>query len=178
MSENAGFQRVVVVGVTGAGKTTFARQLAGRLNCPHIEMDAIHWLPNWEERPVVEFREQLAVALSGDSWVVDGNYSKARDLVWSRADTVIWLDYPLVLILWRLLRRTIRRVITREELWNGNRESLRNHLSGNALLLWALRTYPRRRREYPVLFQQPQYTHLRVVRVFSPKAAQIWLDQI
>jgi adenylate kinase family enzyme len=174
----AELQRVVVVGVTGAGKTTFAHALAARLHCTHIEMDAMHWLPNWVERPVSDFRDQLATALSGDRWVVDGNYGKARDVVWRRADTVIWLDYPLLLIMWRLLHRTTKRIITHQELWNGNHESLRNHLSGDSLFLWALRSYSRISREYPPLFQQPEYAHLRVVRLTSPPAAQRWLDRV
>lgn len=178
MSENAGLQRVVVVGVTGAGKTTFARQLAARLNCPHVELDAIYWLPNWAESFDDEFGERVAAALYGDSWVVDGNYSKAREITWSRADTVIWLDYPLALILWRLLRRTVKRIVTREELWNGNRESLGKQLSRDSILIWALRTYSRRRREYPILFQQSEYAHLTVVRLASPRAAQRWLGQV
>jgi adenylate kinase family enzyme len=174
----ADFQRVVVVGVTGAGKTTFARALAARLNCPQNEMDAINLLPNWVERPVADFREQIALALAGDCWVVDGNYSKVRDIAWGWADTVIWLDYPLRLILWRLLRRTLTRIITREELWDSNYESLDKQFSRDSILVWALRTYPRYRRQYPLLFQQPEYAHLQVVRLKSPDAAQRWLDQV
>ncbi len=170
-------QRIVVVGVSGAGKTTFARQLALQLSYPHIEMDAIHWLPDWVEMPIDPFRDQIAAALSGDSWVVDGNYSKVRDIVWSRADTIIWLDYALPLILARLFRRTVRRVITREVLWSGNRETLQNQFRYDSIIVWALRSYFKQRRTYPLLFQQPQYAHVKFLRLNSPKAAQTWLDQ-
>lgn len=118
-------KRIVVVGTTGTGKTTMAQRLADRLRLPHVELDALHWGPNWTEAPREIFRARVTGALHGDAWVVDGNYGKVRDLVWSRADTVIWLDYPLWLILWRLASRTTRRVIARETLWNGNRETLR-----------------------------------------------------
>jgi adenylate kinase family enzyme len=174
----ADLQRVVVIGVTGAGKTTFARDLAFRLGYPHIEMDAIYWLPNWVERPVEDFREKISTALLGDQWTTDGNYSKVRDIVWGRADTVVWLDYPLWLILWRLLRRTLTRILRQEELWNGNRETFRNHMSRDSLFVWALKTYHRRRREYPLLFQQSEYAHLTIVRLHSPRSAQAWLDQV
>ena len=85
--------RVVVIGTSCAGKTRFARSLADVLSCPHVELDALHWLPNWVERPSVEFRALTAQALSQDCWVTDGNYGAVRDLVWSRATTVIWLNY-------------------------------------------------------------------------------------
>jgi adenylate kinase family enzyme len=170
-------QRIVVIGVSGSGKTTFAHQLALRLGYPHIEMDAVHWLPNWVEMPTERFRDQIKTLASADAWVMDGNYSKVRDIVWARSDTIVWLDYPLPVILSRLLRRTMRRVVTRETLWNGNRENLQNHLKRDSVIVWALRTYPRYRRTYPMLFQQPEYSHLKVARLTTPNIAQLWLDQ-
>ena len=112
-------RRVVVIGTTGSGKTTLARRLAGRLGVPHVELDALHWDPDWTEAPPAVFRERTARALAGDGWMADGNYGKVRDLVWPRADTVVWLDFPLFVTLWRLVRRTFRRALTREELWGG-----------------------------------------------------------
>jgi len=90
-------QRISVVGTSGSGKTTLARQIFQSIDIPHIELDALHHEPNWTEAPIDVFRKRVEQSLSGNSWVVDGNYSKVRDIVWSRADTVIWLDYPLPL---------------------------------------------------------------------------------
>jgi len=172
-------QRIVVVGTTGSGKTTLARQLAQHLEVPHIELDALYWGPNWTPTPTTLFRMRITEALSGDAWVVDGNYSMVRDIVWSRADTVVWLDYALPLIMWRLLWRTLRRIAMREGLWSGNRESLRaQFFSRDSLLLWAFHSYRRRRKEYPVLFNEPEYAHLTVVRLRSPRAAQEWLSHL
>src|SRR6266478_8449083 len=117
--------RVIVIGTSCSGKTTFARSLARISNCPHIELDTLYWQPNWTPRPPEEFRNLVAQALSQDCWVTDGNYSIVRDLVWSRATTVIWLNYVFPTVLWRALTRTLRRVLTQEELFSGNRESLR-----------------------------------------------------
>lgn len=131
---------------------------------------------DWTEPPVEAFRERVARALLGEAWVVDGNYSKVRDIVWRRADTLIWVDYPLWLILWQLARRTMRRIVTQEELWSGNRERIRTGvLSRNSLFVWALQTYRRRRRDYAALPRRPEYAHLQVVRLRSPRQTDAWL---
>ncbi|MGI8589260.1 MAG: AAA family ATPase [Chloroflexia bacterium] len=162
--------RIVVVGSSGSGKTTLARLLSRQLDLPHVELDALHWEPGWVEASLPAFRERVAASLSNDAWVVDGNYSRVRDISWPRADTIVWLDYSLPVILARLARRTFRRVFTQEELWNGNRESLRGAFIGrDSLFMWALTTYRRRRREYPQLLASPAYTHLHLVRLRSPR---------
>jgi adenylate kinase family enzyme len=169
-------RRIVVVGVTGSGKTTLAQQLAQRLGYPHVELDALHWDANWTMAPDDVFRDRIAQALGGLAWVTDGNYSKARDLTWGRADTIIWLDYPLVVNLWRLTRRNINRVFRRTELWNGNRETFASQfLSRDSLYLWALKKHGKNRREYPGLFAEAAYAHLTIIRLRSPRATARWL---
>jgi adenylate kinase family enzyme len=172
------YQRIAVVGTTGSGKTTLARCLAQRLEVPHVELDALHWGPDWIPAPTAVFRECTAQALSGSQWVVDGNYSQVRDIVWGRADTVVWLDYALPVVMGRLMWRTLKRVVTREELWSGNREGVQGTLSNDSILLWALRTYWRRRKEYPALFASPERAHLTVVRLRSPRATGDWLSSL
>lgn len=168
-------RRVNVVGTSCAGKTSLAAALAARHGVPHIELDGLHWDPGWTEVPDAVMRERVRRVLeTTDGWVMDGNYSAVRDLVWSRADTVVWLDFPLQTILARYLRRTVRRLVAREELWNGNRERLSMHLSRrDSLLLWIMSTYRRTRREYTELFAgRPD---LRTVRLRSPAEADRWL---
>ncbi|MBD2120744.1 AAA family ATPase [Trichocoleus sp. FACHB-262] len=171
-------QRISVVGTTGSGKTTLARHISQRLNIPHVELDALHWNPNWSESATDVFCSRVAEALSGDRWVVDGNYSEVRNLTWSSADTLVWLDLPFSTTFGRLLRRTVRRVVTQEELWSGNRETLTKALSQDSILLWLFRTYHKRRREYPVLLQQPEYAHLKIIHLRSPQVAQTWLKEL
>ena len=174
----ADHKRVVVLGLTGAGKTTFSRQLAFILGCKHIELDSLFWEANWAQATADIFRERVAESLSGDSWVVDGNYSKVRDLTWGKADTLIWLDYPLLLTLWRLLRRTWRRVVSNELLWNGNRERWKHQFTRDSLFLWALKSYRKQHCQYPILFRQPEYAQLNIIHLHSPKAAREWLENI
>jgi adenylate kinase family enzyme len=168
-------QRVVVVGTSGTGKTTVASRIATTLGAPHVELDSLHWGPGWTEAPYDEFRSRTIEATSGESWVADGNYGVVRDILWGRADTVVWLDYPLRVAFWRTLRRTVRRILTREELWNGNREGLSALVGPDSMPLWVLKTHRRRRREYPELFASTEYSHLTVVRHGSIGETERWL---
>jgi len=134
-------RHVAVYGATGSGKTTFAARLARCLGAAHIELDAIHWLPDWVEKPLDEFRADVLAALERcpDGWVCDGNYSKVRDLVLPLADSVVWLRLPLRVTFWRLLLRSASRARRREPLWGTNSASWRLMLfSRDSLLLYAL----------------------------------------
>ena len=172
-------RRIVVVGTSGSGKTTLAATLADRLGAPHVELDAYHHGPNWVPTPDEILRRNIADRLSGQKWVADGNYSAVRDIVWTRATALVWLDYPFPVVFWRLFRRTMVRGITGAELWNGNREILWRHfLTRDSLLLWALQTHWRRRKTIPEALAAPDYAHLVVLRFRSPRAADTWLNSI
>ncbi len=171
-------QRSAIVGTSGSGKTTLARTLAARRGMPHAELDALHWGPGWTPASVEEMRPRVAAALGGEAWVADGNYSKVRDLIWPRADTLIWLDYTLPLVLARLTRRTVGRLVRRERLWNENREELRHLLARDSLFVWVIQSHPRHRRQYPALLTQPEHAHLTVIQLRSPRATARWLRRI
>ena len=173
------FRRVVVIGTSGAGKTTLARDLAQARGVAHVEMDAYRHGPNWTETPDGKFRRILDDALRGECWVADGNYRVTRDSVWPRATAIVWLDFNFGLVFWRLALRTLRRGITRETLWNGNKENLLSHLfTRHSLFIWAFKSHWRRRRTLPLALAQPQHTHLRLVRLRSPRAAARWLADV
>ncbi len=168
----------MIVGNTCAGKTTLARHLSQVSGFPHVELDALHWGPGWAMPPLAEFREQVAETIAADSWIVDGNYSRVRDLVWRRAQTMIWLDYGAHLLLWRLVWRTFRRISTRELLWGKTRETWRDAIfHRDSLFIWLFRKQWRRRREYERLLQEEEYAHLDVVRVHSPGELAEWLRE-
>jgi hypothetical protein len=147
-----------------------------------VELDALAWGPNWKLVPVEVFKERVARAVAGDAWVIDGNYAGrgGRDLVWPRADTVIWLDPPITAIFARLFERAVRRIRSGEELWpgTGNRETMRNQfLSRDSLFWWAIKTHERRRRELPPILARPEYAHLVVHRFRRPAEADAWLER-
>ncbi len=119
-------KRIIVIGTTGSGKTVLAQEIAQRFAIPHIELDALYWGPDWTPYPQDDFRASVEQSTRGDNWVIDGNHSHVRDIVWPRANTLIWLDYSLPVIFWNLIKRTTRRLVFRQELWHGNRETLQN----------------------------------------------------
>lgn len=175
-------QRVVVVGTSGAGKSTLARQLADRLGVAHLELDAVHHLPGWQPIADDAFRDEVgAFVATHDGWVVDGNYAVVRDLLWGPADTLVWLDLSRPVVMGRVVRRTLRRLVTREELWNGNREQWRNLLSRDperSIVRWAWATHPDRRRQYPDLIAEPRWQPLAVHRLRTPREARDFLTGV
>lgn len=171
-------QRIVIIGNSATGKTTMARELALKLNCTHIERDALQWEAGWQKATDEAFRAKVTDAVQAERWVADGNFSRLRDTVWGHADTLIWLDYPLWFILWRLTRRSWQRVRDQEDLWNGNRETWAHLLARDGVFMWTLKAHFRHRREYPALLREPRFSHLQVVRLRSEQAAQNWMMRI
>ena len=178
----ADFERTVVVGTTGSGKSTAAKRLATALGSAYVDLDAINWQANWTaliQNDVPLFRTRVEEAVSGGRWVVDGNYGAARDLVWPRATAIVWLDYSRWVIARRLLGRTFVRSFARKELWAGNRESLRrSFMSRDSILLWALKSYGPIRRRYPGLLAQPENAHLHVLHMRRPSDTERWLTDV
>jgi adenylate kinase family enzyme len=171
-------QRINIVGSSGAGKSTLGRQLSLRLGVPHIEIDYLHWEPNWVEVPNDEMRLRVQEATIVPCWIADGSYSAVRDLIWPRIDTVIWLDYSLTVVMWRHLRRAGKRVFVRESCCNGNYETLRRTFSRDSAWYYALTTFGRRRQQIREMLARPEYSHLKVLRFRSPRETQRWLRSL
>jgi len=169
---------VSVVGCSGSGKTTLARSLARALGAPCVELDSIFHQPGWSPLGDEEFRGRVTAATEGESWVVDGNYSVVREIVWRRADTVVWIDLPYATVMARTIRRTVRRVITREELWNGNREPWSNLWSfkpERSIIAWSATRHKVYRRRYGEAEHDPRWAALCFVRLRSPAEAEAYV---
>lgn len=173
--------RVSVVGNSGSGKSTLARALATLLGVPYVELDAIHHQRDWQPIPTDEFRTRVDAATTRSSWVVDGNYSAVRDLVWARADTVVVLDLPRHTVMRQVISRTVRRVAFRVELWNGNRERWRNLFTrdpNESVILWAWHRHATYRDRYLAMANDPRWRHLTFVRIRSRKDVRRLLNSI
>lgn len=168
-------KRINVIGTSGSGKSTFSRKLAGTLGYPCIEMDRIYWRPNWEEADDETFLAELQNSICGESWVLDGNYSKTQPVKWKSVDTVIWLDYGFLRTFYQVVCRSIERAVTKTELWpgTGNRESFRRtFFSRDSIVLWMLTSYRKNKKRYANLIAGNEYPHVKFIRISSPKQAR------
>lgn len=173
--------RILILGRTGSGKTTLARELSASLDVPHVELDSLYFESDLSTVPLEILRERTTEAIAGERWVTDGNKRAVRDLVWPRADTVVWLDYPFYVSVWRLARRARTRTsaLSAQAAQTGSRSALPKQMLAAAKgVLTALRSHRGQRREYPRLFAQPDNRHLAVARLRSPRATRDWLARV
>ncbi len=173
-------RRISLVGNAGSGKSTLGRRLAARLGVPFEELDGHFHQPGWTERPADEFLEVIDALTRADGWVIDGNYRTVvlDGPVWERADTVVWLDLPRRTVMAQVVRRTVRRVTTRQELWNGNREPLGNLWRldpQRSIVAWAWTQHAKYVERYGAAMTDPRFGHLRFVRLRSRAEAEAWL---
>ncbi len=172
-----------MVGSSGSGKTTVAGDLSMRLGFPHLELDSIFHQPDWRPLPDDEYRARVAEFALQPKWVIDGNYTShgIQDLLWPVADTLVWLDLPKWVVMARIIRRTMSRWVTREELWNGNRESLSGPFRVDpekSIIRWAWTRYDQVREKYERLLAEPEAVHLRVYRLRTKREVDAFLSSI
>ena len=170
----AGYERVLIYGVTGSGKTTYAAGLAAATGLPWHEADALTWEPGWVQVPVDQQRRRIAAVVAGDRWILDTAYGHWRDLVLSRAELVVALDYSRALTFSRLVRRTIARSIDRQPICNGNTESLAHAVSRDSILWWHVTSFRRKRVRVAKWCENPNGPA--VVRFRRPREARRWLE--
>ena len=167
---------MVVVGNSGAGKSTTGARLAACLGYPFVELDELFWGPNWQPKPEEQFFSLVRSATAGERWVVAGNYGTVRSEIWPRASAIVWLNFSLAAVLRRLLARTAKRLIRREALWHGNRESmLRTLFTRKSIVWWAITTHNQRNAQFAELRANGQYAHLRWYEFTHPSQVERFL---
>jgi len=175
-------QRMIVVGDSGSGKSTLAARIARAIDAPFIELDALHWKPNWVESSDDELRPKLEAAAATERWVAAGNYGRvSRGTLWPRAEVIVWIDLPLTTVLPRLMRRTYLRWKTHELLWGTNYEDWRNHVGlweRDNLFHFMLRNHGPRRKNYAAFMAGNEFTQARWVRLCTPREIEAFVDTL
>jgi adenylate kinase family enzyme len=164
-------ERIAILGCPGAGKSTLGQQLAVQLDASHVELDALFHRANRQPTPIPEFRAKVIEAQTADRWIVDGNYRPVEDLVQGGADTIIWLDLARWRVMARIIQRSARRLLTREELWNGNRESWRDLISRDPernVIVWSWQHHPKYRARYGTGSEDGTWAMKNVYRLRTP----------
>jgi adenylate kinase family enzyme len=180
---NVAVQRVSVVGNAGSGKTRLAQRVAAILEITYVELDAIQHLADWEPIDAAIFATEIDAIAQGDEWVIDGNYRTVvvDGPVWQRADTVVWLDLPRRTVMRQVIGRTVRRTIGRQELWNGNREPLRNLYAWDpykSIIRWAWTQHAKYQERFSSAMASPAFSHITFVRLTSHKESERWLSTL
>jgi adenylate kinase family enzyme len=165
--------RVAIIGSSGSGKSTLARLVGAELGAPVVELDAINWQAGW--RDLVsddpdEFVRRVDAAIAGEAWVTDGNYRLAMERIFRRMTDLVWLDYSRAVVMNRVIRRSVVRAASGQELWagTGNREEWSRWLEKGHPIRWAWDTYDRRRAQYTAMFADPTLAHVRKHRLYRP----------
>jgi adenylate kinase family enzyme len=174
-------ERISVIGNSGSGKTRLAKRIADILGTTYVELDAIHHLAGWEPIDPELFTAEVDFIAKGATWVIDGNYRAVvmDGPVWQRADTVVWLDLPRRTVMRQVIGRTVRRTLRKEELWNGNRESLRNLYAWDpykSIIRWAWTQHSKHEERFSSAMASPAFSHITFVRLTSHHESERWLS--
>ncbi len=171
--------RIDIIGTAGSGKTKLAHLVAKRLHYRHIELDSLYWGPQWTPVSNTEFQCQLEQLLTKQNWVIDGEYSQFNHTIWPKTDLVIWLDYPLPIVMWRLVRRGMHYALSKQNLWGGeNRESLPNLFNQKAIIWKAFRSHHERRKTYMQIQDYPRFMKMNLLRFPTPGATNRWMRSV
>jgi adenylate kinase family enzyme len=163
-------KKILIIGNCGVGKTTFSRKLAKKISLPLIHLDQHYWKPSWEKPTTVEWRTTVSNLIQGNEWIMEGNYKSSFDIRIPAADTIIFLDYPRTLALWRALKRFVQSIgKQRPDIGGNNIEKI-----DLPFLKWIM-TYPREQ----ILSEIEKYRdHQKLIIVQSPKALDDFIKNI
>lgn len=168
-------ERILLYGVTGSGKTTYAARLAEKTGLPWHSVDDLTWEQNWVPVPLEEQRRRLAEICAGERWILDTAYGQWLDIPLARVQLIVALDFPRWVSLSRLLRRTAARIVDRRPICNGNRESLRTALSRESIIAWHFRSFRRKRARIRAWSADESGPEVR--RFTSPRMVEDWLKR-
>lgn len=172
-------KKIIIIVTSGSGKSTLAKDLISKLGYDYIALDALFWKAHWTQSTDEEFFEKIEKSIDQDTWIIDGNYARTSPITWSQADTLIWIDLSYWQSIYQVIKRSIRRIITRENLCGveGNRETLRITLGKDSVIRWAMQTYHRNREKYLERIKPFEYTHIKFIHLKSRKMIREFLNE-
>ncbi len=172
-------ERIVIIGTSCSGKTTLAKELSAILGFHHIELDELYWKPKWVEREGEEFKALVAESAAKDNWVADGNYSVVRDILWSRATTIIWLNYSFPVVLYRAISRSFKRSASKQILFSENRETFkRAFFSKESIILWVIKTHNIKKKRYSAILYNGSFVGMHVIELGSQFETDVFIDKL
>ncbi|MAR37242.1 MAG: adenylate kinase [Chloroflexi bacterium] len=175
------YRRIHVIGNSGSGKTYLSKIISKTLSVKHIESDSIWWQKNWEVTPYLKFQSQMKKILSNEEWVLDGNYLRLYDdeEIRKKVQVLIWIDLPLYIILYRIILRTFKRVITKEKLWGKNTETFRmNFFSKDSIILYVIKVHHNNRKNILKLINHPDNKHIKVIKLNTKTNVNEFINEI
>lgn len=178
----AEMNKINVVGTSATGKSTFSRALAAKLGLHYIELDSLFWLDDWQECPDEIFFAKIEseVQKAQQGYVIDGNYTRTIPVKWAEIDTVIWLDLPFPVNLYRSVKRAVQRALAQQDLWHNsnNRESLMRMFGRDSIVWWMIKTHSKNRQKYVQMMNAPEYSNIRWIHLKSQKEIDQFLQQL
>ena len=166
-------QKVLIIGCSGVGKSTFAAQVSEKTGLSFTATDLFYWRPDWQVASTKSVVERVDAATSEPAWILDGNFDDQCDFVWQRADTVIWLDYSFWRVIIQVVNRNLGLWLSQKPTWSGNRMSWQRALSG---ICHSLRSHKLKRKSYPDYLNE--FPHLQVYHFWHPSEADEWLASL
>ncbi|MBK22634.1 MAG: adenylate kinase [Halobacteriovorax sp.] len=172
-------KKILVVGSSCTGKTSTARLIEKELGIPFTDMDDLFWKPNWGESSEEELRLKMTKATDAESWVMSGNFRRTNDITWARADAIVWLNLPFPVVLRQAIYRTLKRILTKESICNGNRETFSKvFFSRSSILMWVFRTYPTMFERYKEVQKKPLYKTYKFFEFHDHYEVRNWINSL
>lgn len=172
--------KIIIVGTSGSGKTTFAQKLSRILDIPHFQLDGLYFKNNWQEKSDAEFFQAIEAAVDRPRWIIDGNYSRANKLTWNVADTVIWIDLSFPVTMYQIIMRSFKRAFYQKPIWDGldNKESFKKLFSRDSIVLWSFNTYQNNKDRYSERMAAKEFQHINFVRLRTRSELKLFLAMV
>lgn len=166
-------KKILVIGTSGSGKSTHAKQLSEILDIKFFPSDNFYWEESWKITSHEKVLEHIKSVVVQKEWILDGNFETERELVWKLSDCIIWLDYSLTVVIWQVITRNFRWLLTRQTIWSGNRMTFQRAISG---IRHTIKSYSVKKKNYPLWLEELSDT--KVYRFSRKQETEKWVQEL